>query len=153
VDQPDFHIELRLRLPRDRLSVPVVRHLAQDALRVVGANRADAHDVELALGEACANVLTHAGAGDAYDVEVTVGPHNCVIRVVDLGTGFDATQPTAMSDTDAESGRGLAIMNTLMDTVRFTSGPQRGTVVQLVKSLRFDDDTPARRLMLAEHQS
>ncbi|MBA3652932.1 MAG: ATP-binding protein [Actinobacteria bacterium] len=146
-----FRIELSLRLPRDRVSVPLVRHLAEYALQEVGANEDDAHDVELALAEACANVLTHAGPGHVYDVEVLIGPYNCVIRVVDVGAGFDtdAVNP-GMSDADAESGRGVGLMRVLMDHVRLVSEPDRGTVVQLVKSLRFDDDVPARKLMLAE---
>ena len=89
------------------MSVPVVRHLAEDALLEVGAHASDAHDVELALAEACANVLTHAGPGDVYDVELVIGPYNCVIRVVDVGAGFDAdaTCPGCRG-SDAESGRG-----------------------------------------------
>jgi serine/threonine-protein kinase RsbW len=146
-----FNISLTLRLPRDRVSVPVVRHLTEYALGEVGADPNDAHDVELALAEACANVLTHAGPGDIYDVEVIIGPYNCVIRVVDVGAGYDTAAVTGqMSGADAESGRGIALMRSLMDNVRFTSEPERGTVVQLVKSLRFNDDAPGRRLMLAD---
>jgi serine/threonine-protein kinase RsbW len=54
-----------------------------------------------------------------------------------------------MSGHDAESGRGVALMDAVMDTVRFNSAPERGTVVHLVKQLTFDDSLPTRRLMLA----
>ena len=144
-----IRVSLSLRLPRDQLSVPVVRHLTQYALMEVGANSNDAHDVELALTEACANVLTHAGPGDVYDVDVIIGPYNCVIRVIDVGRGFDASSMPTMSGMDAESGRGVGLMHALMDQVRLTSEPERGTVVQLVKSLDFQDDAPARRLLEA----
>lgn len=148
-----IHIRLSLRLPRDRLSVPLVRHLTEYALLEVGADTSDAHDVELALAEACANVLTHAGPGDIYDVEITIGPFNCVIRVIDVGHGFDAstTSPT-MASYDAESGRGVGLMHALMDQVRLTSEPDRGTVVQLIKSLNFHEDAPARRLMTSDQR-
>lgn len=144
-----MRVALSLRLPRDRLSVPVVRHLAEYALLEVGAHTSDAHDVELALAEACANVLTHAGPGDVYDVDVLIGPYNCVIKVVDVGDGFDTSNLPRMSDSDAESGRGVGMMRAVMDEVRLTSEPERGTVVQLVKSLNFHDDAPARRLLEA----
>ena len=145
-------VALSLRLPRDRVSVPVARHLTEYALREVGAQTSDAHDIELALAEACANVLTHAGPGAVYDVEVLIGPYNCVIKVVDVGSGFDATDLPGMSGNDAESGRGVGLMKAVMDDVRLTSEPDRGTVVQLVKSLNFQDNAPARRLMEAARQ-
>ena len=145
-------VALSLRLPRDRLSVPVVRHLAEYALLEVGAHSTDAHDVELALSEACANVLNHAGPGDVYDVDVIIGPYNCVIRVIDVGQGFDSSAPPAMPGHDAESGRGVGLMHAVMDQVKLTSEPDRGTVVQLVKSLNFNADAPARRLLEATHQ-
>jgi anti-sigma regulatory factor (Ser/Thr protein kinase) len=144
-----FHVALSLRLPRDRLSVPIVRHLIHDALDEVGVVADDASDVELALAEACGNVLTHSGPGDAYDVSVTIAPTQCDIRIIDIGHGFDfRSLSDQMSPSDAESGRGIALMKAVMDQVRFLSEPERGTIVHLVKRLRFDDSVPARRLML-----
>ncbi|MDQ4133163.1 MAG: ATP-binding protein [Actinomycetota bacterium] len=144
-----FHVSISLCLPRDELSVPVVRHLVNHALEEVGVVNDDAYDVELALAEACANVLTHSGPGDAYDVSIEIGPELCEIRVIDLGHGYDFhSLSREMSDLHAESGRGIALMDALMDRVRFTSAPERGTIVHLIKQLRFDDSRPARRLML-----
>lgn len=144
-----FRISLALCLPRDKLSVPIVRHLVHHALMEVGVVHDDAGDVELALAEACANVLTHSGPGDAYEVSITIGPAACDIRVIDVGRGFDfASLTEGMSSTDSESGRGVALMGAVMDQVHFTSEPEKGTVVHLVKQLRFDDSWPARRLML-----
>lgn len=149
-----FLISLTLRLPRDRLSVPVVRHLTSHALDEVGVRPEEAGDVELALAEACANVLEHSGPGDVYDVSITIGPVQCEIRVTDVGHGFDYESLTGdMAHTDSESGRGIALMHALMDQVRFTSQPERGTIVHLVKNLAFDDSVPTRRLMLAAMQS
>ncbi len=146
----DFVVALTLRLPRDQLSVPVGRHLTSHALAEVGVLEAVADDVELALAEACANVVAHSGPGDVYDVTITIGPQTCEIRVTDIGRGFDhASLSREMARADAESGRGVALMHALMDQVRFTSEPEQGTVVHLVKRLEFDDDRPARRLMLA----
>ena len=145
-----FLVSLTLRLPRDRLSVPVVRHLTHAALDEVGVMDGVADDVELALAEACANVLTHSGPGDVYDVSITIGPETCDIRVTDVGRGFDyASLNREMAGADAESGRGVALMHALMDQVRFTSEPERGTIVHLVKGLEFDDSSPTRQLMLA----
>ena len=145
-----FQVSLSLQLPRDRLSVPVTRHLIRSAMKEVGVITEDADAVELAVTEACANVINHSGPGDAYDVTVAIGAESCHIRVVDVGRGFDHTALSlpSMSDANAEHGRGVALMHALVDQVRFESEPERGTVVHLVKLLRFDDSATARRLML-----
>src|SRR5262249_29396387 len=125
-DTDGFLISLTLCLPRDRLSVPVVRHLVHYALGEVGVVPVTADEVELALAEACANVLTHAGPGDVYEVTITIGPLSCDIRVTDVGRGFDyASLNRDMADTESESGRGVALMLALMDQVRFESAPER----------------------------
>ncbi|HET9731340.1 MAG TPA: ATP-binding protein [Acidimicrobiales bacterium] len=145
-----FRVGLTLQLPRDRLSVPVVRHLVSHALAEVGVVDADADDVELVLSEACGNVIEHSGPGDAYEVLVTIGPAMAEIRVVDVGRGFDhESLSQKVAGPSDERGRGIRLMHALVDQVRFESAPERGTVVHLVKRLRFDDSVPARRLMLA----
>lgn len=145
-----FQVTLSLQLPRDRLSVPVTRHLIRAGMQAVGVVADDAADVELAVTEACTNVIDHAGPGDAYEVSVTIGSAACHIRVIDVGRGFDhsALNIPAMASGDAEHGRGVALMHALVDQVHFESEPERGTIVHLVKRLRFDDSNTARRLMM-----
>ena len=146
---PDgFRINLSFQLPRDRASIPVVRHLTHSALAEVGVQDAIRYEVELAITEACANVLDHAGSGDAYDVIVSVVGDSCEIRVVDVGRGFDYDSLVGReAKIHDESGRGIALMHALMDTVLFTSEPESGTVVHLVKGLDFDDSAPALQLL------
>lgn len=138
-----------MMLPRDRVSVPVTRHLVRSAMDEVGVEAEDADSVELAVTEACANVINHSGPGDAYDVEVAINLDACHIRVVDVGRGFDheSLRPPTMATIDAEHGRGMALMDALVDQVRFESRPEQGTVVHLVKSLRFHAEAPAHQLI------
>jgi serine/threonine-protein kinase RsbW len=42
-------------------------------------------DIALALGEACANVIQHAGPGDEYEVLARAQNGRCVIEVVNTG--------------------------------------------------------------------
>ncbi len=144
-----FQVTLSLQLPRDRLSVPVTRHLVKAAMDEVGVVPEDGDAVQLAVTEACANVIDHSGPGDAYDVAVAINPAACHIRVVDVGRGFDhqALALSGMADQDAEHGRGVALMHALVDQVRFESEPEKGTVVHLVKRLTFREGTAAHRLM------
>jgi serine/threonine-protein kinase RsbW len=147
-----FQVTLSLQLPRDKLSVPITRHLIRAAMQEVGVVSDDGDAVELAVTEACANVIDHSGPGDAYDVAVSISPSACHIRVVDVGRGFDheALSLSRMADQHAEHGRGVALMHALVDQVRFESEPERGTVVHLVKLLTFEDSAPAHKLMASD---
>jgi len=136
-------INLALELPRDSSTVPLVRHLTKHALWEIGVKRACVADVELAVTEACANVVEHAAGDDAYSVEVAVTPDVCEIRVIDTGRGFDHESLEAKEpDGDADRGRGIALMKVLVDTIDFRSEPERGTIVHLVKTLEFDGSKP-----------
>jgi serine/threonine-protein kinase RsbW len=134
-------IKLTLALPRDSVSVPVVRRVLKGALETLGVHEAVVTDIEVALTEACTNVLDHAGEGDEYEVSAGVNGDACVIEVVDRGaTAFDGTMlGLTEADHTAEEGRGIQLMRALVDTVEFTSRPQTGTVVHLEKALRWTD--------------
>ncbi|WP_018502416.1 ATP-binding protein [Parafrankia discariae] len=85
-----MEIKLSLSLPRDEISIPIVRRICTQALKVLGVSQECIDDVELALTEACANVLLHAMADDEYEVSVGVDNQVAAIEVVDHGGGFDA---------------------------------------------------------------
>lgn len=146
-----YGVTLAICLPRDELSVPVIRHLVRHALDQVGVLEEVSSDIELALTEACTNVLDHAGPGDAYEVTVTIGPQRCELRIVDIGHGFDHASVAAPTgpdrDLDAERGRGLGLMQALVDHIELLSEPEEGTLVRLVKQLAFDENAPTRRLL------
>lgn len=139
------HLDLSVALPRESVSVPVVRRLAGQALRAFGVEDEDVDDVMLAITEACANVIDHAGATDTYDVKIELSADRCAITVVDQGGGFDAAKVPETVSQDAEMGRGLALMRALVDNVAFRNEPQAGAVVHMVKNLRYDADHPLRR--------
>ncbi len=140
------HLDLSVSLPRESVSVPVVRRLAAQALRAFGVHDEDLDDVQLAISEACANVIDHAGETDTYDVKVELAADRCAITVVDQGGGFDATSVPERPGDDSEMGRGLALMRALVDNVAFRNEPQAGAVVHMVKALRYDANHPLRRV-------
>jgi serine/threonine-protein kinase RsbW len=136
-----MEIALSLSLPRDAESIPVARHFVRNALAEVGVTEDCTHDVELALSEACTNVLLHAGPGDEYDVRLELDQRRCELRVIDVGQGFDATGQRRDRADEEERGRGLGLMSALVDKVEFVSKPAAGTVVHLQKRLDYDDDS------------
>jgi len=126
----------------------VVRHIAGCALKELGVEAEAIEDVALALTEASANVVKHSGEGDQYEVQLIVDNNVCEIRVVDTGHGFDsASLAVAMAAPSEERGRGMALMAALVDSVRFESRPETGTIVHLVKDLSLRPDGPLGRLV------
>ncbi len=143
-----MQITLTLCLPRDSSTLPVVRHIAGFALRELGVEEEAINDVELALTEASANVVKHSGVDDKYEVHLALQDTVCEIRVVDMGHGFDSSSlAVAMAAPSDEQGRGMALIEALVDSVRFESRPEAGTIVHLVKDLTLRPDGPLQRLV------
>lgn len=142
-----MEFKLTLALPRDNQSVPVARRVMKNSLEVLGVRPDCVADIELALTEACTNVLDHAGDADEYEVSAGVDGTACVIEVIDRGQGFDGSaKGLADAEPHAEDGRGIQLMRALVDKVTFTSRPAVGTVVHLEKELEWEDDAPIKRL-------
>jgi serine/threonine-protein kinase RsbW len=133
-----------LQLRREVASVPLARRLLCDAMETAGVDREVSYDMALALSEACANAVEH-GTGersDAYRVTAYLDGDLCSIEVADAGPGFcgkGMTRPS-MRAPDAESGRGLFIIESLADRVRVQNRPGRGgAVVTFDKTLKWQD--------------
>lgn len=142
---PSPRLEMTVSLPRQSHSVPVIRRLAAQILRAFGVAADSIHDVELAISEACANVIQHAVDSEGYEVSIELAADRCAITVLDRGEGFDATRVNDQDDDDAESGRGLTLMRALVDNLNFVSEPKIGAVVHMVKQLDYDSSHPFRR--------
>jgi serine/threonine-protein kinase RsbW len=135
-----MELSLALTLPRDEQTVPVARHIVRHAMTQAQVEESCVYDVELALSEACTNVLLHSGPGDQYVVRLDLGQRRGVIRVIDAGRGLDsAGLQRASSPPEDERGRGLVLMQALVDRVQLASRPEAGTIVTLEKSLTYTD--------------
>lgn len=142
-----MRISFTLRLPHDELSVPIVRHICRSALLELGVEEPCLGDIELAVTEACTNVLKHAeGNNLQYEVQVEVNEDSCEIRVIDAGAGFFSTEAFSPASGSAEEGRGLHLMRALVDDLRFVSKPEQGTIVHLAKRLELSDDSILQKL-------
>jgi serine/threonine-protein kinase RsbW len=135
-----MEIKLTLALPRDQLSVPVVRRILRSSLEALGIRRETVADIEVVLTEACTNVLDHADGADEYEVSTGIRGTKCVIEVLDRGHGFDSSGAgLGQAEPHAEEGRGIQLMRALVDRLEFSSKPSVGTVVHLEKELTWDD--------------
>jgi len=131
-------LSLELSVPSRTEYIGVVRLVVASlvsARRALAAERI--HDLKLAVSEACTNAIeANLEAGEDRPVVVTVweAPERLEICNADSGAGFDPNQlpeHPPVTDPDRlnfERGLGIPIMRTLVDAIRFESGPD-GTEV------------------------
>jgi serine/threonine-protein kinase RsbW len=149
-----------LNLPSDASSIPFTRNLVGSTMSQLGIDPDCVYDVELAVTEACTNVLRHApGVHSEYEVELTIDLRQASIKIKDTGRGFNhASSANGRDHQDLnidlieETGRGIILMRALVDELEFTSQPDDGdgTIVHLTKAIVLSDDSPLSRLERTE---
>ena len=132
-------VKMQLSLPTEGRYVGMMRNVAQTVLTDVGVPDEANDDIQLAVTEACANAVRHSDTGE-YIVRLEVGDEGCEVEVVDLGTGFDVGDIRQQGE-DLESGRGLWLMQALVDDLQFVRGDD-GTHVRLRKQWDALEPTP-----------
>ena len=137
VDGDKFDLKLSVTLCADRDAVdPVVRSVMQ-VVRETKCATGREDDIELALTEALANAVVHGAGGDPSKiVECDVAcdqSHGMLIVVRDPGPGFDPAKiadPCHGENIYSHHGRGIFLINQLMDEVRFH---KNGTEIHMIK--------------------
>jgi serine/threonine-protein kinase RsbW len=124
---------VRLNLPRENGSVPAVRRLLRCALAGLHIDQMHGADLEIAITEACANVIDHATGTENFEVRLEVAEDHCAIDVRDDGAGFDP-ESIGPPGTGNERGRGLFLIKALAENVRMQSAPRRGSLIHFEKS-------------------
>jgi anti-sigma regulatory factor (Ser/Thr protein kinase) len=121
--------DFRLRLDADPDVIPAMRRVLGRWLREAGASEAEVDEVTLACSEASANAIEHAYAPGETGFELR-GKRSDVdevqVAVHDWGSWRD---PRGVN-----RGRGLALMEALMDRVEIDAGAD-GTTVRLARRL------------------
>lgn len=166
-----MEVNLVLSLPREAVSVPVTRQVLDGCLETLGVTPDTRADIALALSEACANVIQHAGPGEEYEVQVSTRNRQCVIEVVNTGdpaadggvvSAFQdggrsgeelADGPVLVDDpvpVTAEHGRGLRIIDAVMDNLQLTGTGRQGTTVHFEKRLEWLPGAAGQHLFSAE---
>jgi anti-sigma regulatory factor (Ser/Thr protein kinase) len=115
-------MEITLRAEPESLSQ--MRRALGRWLRAVGATDAETYEALVACGEACANAIAHAyPPGEAsYVVEARREDGGVEVRVRDFGSW--------RPPRSGSQGRGLGLINELMDEVEIDRGPA-GTIVRM----------------------
>ncbi len=116
---------------------PVVERVMEIA-REMKCSEGKEFEIETALREALANAIIHGARHDASKhVQLCVGcdeSRGMLIVVRDPGAGFDpqtVPSPVLGQNVFSEHGRGIYLINQLMDEVRFERG---GTEIHMKKA-------------------
>ena len=150
-----MEIQMALHLPRDAVSVPVGRQVLDSCLRTLGVTTDTRADIALALSEACANVIQHAGPGDEYEVRVSARDCRCAIEVVNTGAANGGPRHRFAADDEpvpapAEHGRGLKIIEAVVENVQLTDDDREGTTLHFEKTLEWLPEAAGRHLFKSE---
>jgi serine/threonine-protein kinase RsbW len=152
-----MEVKIMLSLPQDAASVPVGRQVLDGCLDTLGVLADTRADIALALTEACANVVRHAEPSDAYEVTASTRHGRCVIEVLNSGVAAAGVAAAALAPPSqpvppaAEGGRGLKIMDAVVDDLRLTGDRRLGTtILHFEKDLRWAPGTAAEQLFSAE---
>ncbi|MEU8540063.1 ATP-binding protein [Streptomyces sp. NPDC048717] len=158
-------------LRRDAASVPLARRLLLGAMETAGVDPDVSYELSVALTEACANAVEHGGrpldggvggagggvdparGAEQYRVTAYLDGETCRIEVADSGPGFpgfpgragqarERLPAPSAPDPDAESGRGLRLIEELADHVHFGRTGRGGALVSFDKIIKWRTDAP-----------
>ena len=133
----------RLNLPAKSENLDIVRKFISGIAANIGFSDDDIYQIELAVDEACANVVTHAYTGDNKSdpkilVTVRTRKDRIEITIADRGMGFNPNDLKSPNMNEylkrmKPGGLGVHLIKTLMDKVSFNIKPGVRNEVKMVK--------------------
>jgi anti-sigma regulatory factor (Ser/Thr protein kinase) len=122
-------VMVAIRLPSHSLYISVARAATRSFSSLIPLTEEERGMIELAVGEACDNAVRYCDSdADFFEVRLQNSDSDLIIEVSNSGSCFIPERPAAMPDVFAENGRGLALMEYLMDDVEFLPEKDRTTV-------------------------
>ena len=137
----------QLHVPSSTENLSMIRDFVGSIGQRAGMGEGDVAKLELAVDEACANVIEHAYGSDAtheVTVKATVDAEAVHIDIVDTGCGFD---PKKVEQVNLEQliskrksgGLGMRLIQSLMDEVQYQIVPGQKNELRMVKRLKKKD--------------
>ncbi len=131
----------RMVTPSESQNLELVRDFVGKLAQRAGFNDDHVNKIQVAVDEACTNVVRHAYPNQPpgpMDVEVTCNSEKFQIVISDKGKGFE---PEAIQKPDMarylnqfkRGGLGIHLIQTLMDKVTFRIRPYKKNSVVMVK--------------------
>lgn len=137
-------ISLEICIPNQTRYLALIGKIGEDMAKVLDCYDGDrerlAGQINTVLTEALVNAIKHANAADPTKeviVRISISDRELTILVFDSGEGFDMNKvpaPSLEADLLDETGRGLFIIRSLMDSVVYRKA-NGGNVLEMKKSL------------------
>jgi serine/threonine-protein kinase RsbW len=137
----------RLHVPSSTENLAMIRDFVGSIGARAGLDEGEIGKLELAVDEACANVIEHAYGSDAtreVTVKATVDAEAVSIEIVDTGRGFDPNKVKQdnldqLISKRKSGGLGMRLIQTLMDEVQYEIVPGQKNELRMVKKLKKSD--------------
>lgn len=104
-----------------------------------GISEEDAFGIDMAVREAIANAVIHGNKLDdtkLVEINITSSLDSLEVSVHDQGQGFNPetiSDPTKEENILKSSGRGIFFMRNFFDEVDWSTSPEGGTTVRMIK--------------------
>jgi serine/threonine-protein kinase RsbW len=119
-----------------------IRDFVAQTGRELGLDDELIYNLQLAVDEACSNVVNHAYGGSGGLIKITIEPVGESLQVIirDWGEAFDPSAvrvPDLAAPLEQRSlgGLGLFLMRGIMDRVEFQFDEENGNTLTMVKQL------------------
>ena len=136
-DAGQMIVRVQKQVPGQVEAIPPVVEQIMEVIREQGCAEKSEFEIEVSLYEALANAVEHGCRHDpekVVEVVVACEEHRgMIIMVRDPGPGFDpetVPSPIVGENLYADGGRGIFLINQLMDEVRYEKG---GTEIWMIK--------------------
>lgn len=130
---------LKKEIQSDPDLMPEVEEFVLEAAIKAGLNEEKYNNLSLAVAEAISNSIKHGNKNDiSKKVKITVQADDkkMIVILKDEGNGFnpqDIPDPTQPENILKDSGRGIHIMRSLLDDVRFNFTPNGTELILEIK--------------------
>ena len=135
--------KFKLKISSATENLEIIREFINNVATKAGFSGESVDQIELAVDEACTNVIKHAykySSNRMLDISVFLDNEKIEIIIMDKGAGFN---PDNLPIPNLEKymraakvgGLGIHLMRTLMDEVNFSINPGKKNQVSLVKYL------------------
>jgi serine/threonine-protein kinase RsbW len=136
--------KFKLQVPSSTENLALIREFVTTVGKQARMSDDDVSKLELAVDEACANVIEHAYGHDItreVDVRAVFDEDEVRISVIDSGRGFD---PAKVDEETVEQlvakrksgGLGFRLIKTLMDDVSYEIVPGQKNELHMTKKIR-----------------
>lgn len=146
----DIQSFVSLHIPCRYHFLRMVRQAVADLCARAGMSEMKAATLEMAVDEACSNVMEHSYGGERpvdedmirHDLRINLIQHadRIIVEIYDRGRGFafdqqDTVEPQQYLDNEHQRGLGMFIIRKFVDDISYAASTPQGHCLRMIKHL------------------